>query len=40
MAEEMFDGFDHTQYKDEVDEDLGCGRVREGRRLVALEVEG
>lgn len=32
MAEEMFDGFDHTQYKDEVEERWG---TRDGRPLVA-----
>lgn len=34
MAEKMLDGFDHTQYKDEVEE-LGQGGLRQKRHLVA-----
>jgi MerR family transcriptional regulator, thiopeptide resistance regulator len=30
MAEQMFDGFDHTQYKDEVEEKWGADAYRKG----------
>ena len=32
MAEDMFDGFDHTQYKDEVEERWGKDAYAEGYR--------
>ena len=35
MAEDMFDGFDHTQYKDEVEAALGQEGLRRQRPLVA-----
>ena len=34
MAENMFDGFDHTQYKEEVEQRWGGRRLRVGRRVV------
>jgi DNA-binding transcriptional MerR regulator len=32
MAEQMFDGFDHTQYRDEVEETWGADAYRKGER--------
>ena len=37
MAENMFDGFDHTQYKDEVEAALGKEGLRRQRPLVARD---
>ena len=36
MAEEMFDGFDHTQYKDEVEQRWGKDAYAKSDALVAL----
>ena len=37
MAEKMFDGFDHTQYKDEVEQRWGKEAYAKSDALVALE---
>ena len=37
MAENMFDGFDHTQYKEEVEQRWGKDAYAKQRRLVALD---
>ena len=37
MAENMFDGFDHTQYKDEVEQRWGKDAYARQRRLVAWD---
>ena len=40
MAEHMFDGFDHTRYKDEVEERWGKDAYAHKRRLVARDGPG
>ncbi|BAS10797.1 transcriptional regulator protein [Arthrobacter sp. Hiyo4] len=38
MAEDMFNGFDHTQYKDEVGQRGGPGHREAARLMAALKI--